>query len=268
MNKYWNIALILLIAIFLLAGCVTSGKFQGKEKFKGTVYGTEDEIELTGKIYKPEGKGPFPAVVMLHRCNGIESIDNYWASKFKSWGYVAFVIDSLGPRNRTSTCWPGASPGNSDRAMDAYSAKDYLSKLPFVISDKIAVIGWSDGGKTTLVAVDNKFYGMLPPERKDPFTAAVAFYPYCPNIMDNLNAPLLILIGEKDDWTPASECLNRMPMGKTKHEVNLKIYEGAHHAFDVIGKDKTYLGHTLKYDYKVTKEAEVETKLFLEKYLK
>ncbi len=159
-------------------------------------------------------------------------------------------------------------PGSSDRAMDAYSAKQYLSTLPYVIPDKIAIIGWSDGAKATVVGVDNKFYGLLPPEMKNPFTAAIAFYPYCANIMDNLNAPLLILIGDKDTGTPASECFNRMPMTKTKHEVNLKIYESVYHCFDCVGIEANNYGYRSSYNRQATQKAEMEAKMFLDKYLK
>ncbi len=71
--------------------------------------------------------------------------------------------------------------------MDAHSAKLYLAGLPFVDSDKIAVIGWSFGGISTLTAIGNDYVKFLPYEKKDPFKAAISFYPYCNDIMSEFN---------------------------------------------------------------------------------
>jgi acetyl esterase/lipase len=46
-------------------------------------------------------------------------------------------------------------------------------------------------------------------------------------------APLLILIGEKDDWTPAAPCVKLAASTRaTEHPVTIMIYPGAHHSFD------------------------------------
>ncbi|MGH7416173.1 MAG: dienelactone hydrolase family protein [Candidatus Rokuibacteriota bacterium] len=46
-------------------------------------------------------------------------------------------------------------------------------------------------------------------------------------------APLLILIGCKDDWTPAEPCQKLADTAREAgHPVTIKIYPGAHHSFD------------------------------------
>ncbi len=47
-------------------------------------------------------------------------------------------------------------------------------------------------------------------------------------------APLLILIGEKDDWTPAAPCVKLAASTRaTEHPAAITVvYPGAHHAFD------------------------------------
>jgi len=46
-------------------------------------------------------------------------------------------------------------------------------------------------------------------------------------------APLLILIGEKDDWTPADPCEALTKAAQAAgYPVTLKVYPGAYHAFD------------------------------------
>ena len=66
----------------------------------------------------------------------------------------------------------------------------------------VALIGWSNGGSialaTALVAPD------MPPGL---FRRFAAFHPGCPSADDDLSwkpsAPMMILMGEDDDWTPA-----------------------------------------------------------------
>jgi dienelactone hydrolase len=46
-------------------------------------------------------------------------------------------------------------------------------------------------------------------------------------------APLLILIGEIDDWTPAEPCRKLTEAAEQAgYPVSVKIYPGAHHSFD------------------------------------
>ena len=59
---------------------------------------------LSGRLMRPEGDGPFPAVVLLHGCNGM-SYDDTWAENFLlPWGYVLLEIDSFGPRGVNNVC--------------------------------------------------------------------------------------------------------------------------------------------------------------------
>ena len=268
MKARLTVVVSLIAGAMLLGSCVSSGNVPGRDKFKGISDRPEKELILNGKMTKPEGKGPFPAVVLLHRCRGIEAFDYEWASRLNSWGYVAFIVDSFGPRNTDSNCNRNSMPGFRERAMDAHSAKSYLAGLSFVNPDKIGVMGWSNGGNTTLTAIHSYTRDILPLEHREPFKAAVAFYPYCMNRLDNSNAPLLVLIGGKDDWTPANECSGMIPLGKTAHEVKLKIYKNTHHCFDCTGRNKNYMGHTLRYNSKATADAKVRVKEFLDKYLK
>jgi dienelactone hydrolase len=201
LKKGLFVTLCIVIGTIFLGSCSSTLKY----KFKGTS-GIGKEIELRGNLFKPEGDGPFPAVVLLHGCDGIVSCDYTWADKLVEWGYVAFVIDSLGPRYKSNCCsGRAASPTTQERALDAHSAKSYLRSFPFISHDNIAVMGWSHGGiaaaKSVFKSVDMYFSN----QELDPFKAAIAFYPYCKGPVD-FNAPLLILIGEKDNWTPAQLC--------------------------------------------------------------
>jgi alpha-beta hydrolase superfamily lysophospholipase len=55
-------------------------------------------VTVLGEIYRPGGSGPFPAVVLLHGCEGVSEATRTWARWFWQQGYVALVVDSWTPR--------------------------------------------------------------------------------------------------------------------------------------------------------------------------
>src|SRR5262245_3190229 len=105
--------------------------------------------DLLGYLARPDGPGPFPAVVVLHGCNGFSLASAAIADDLKSSGYVALTVDSLGPRDSTGEC----GRFFVGQEIDAYAALAHLSRLPFVDSNRVAVLGNSMGGSSALLAV-------------------------------------------------------------------------------------------------------------------
>jgi dienelactone hydrolase len=170
------------------------------------------------------------------------------------------------------------------RATDAFDAKAYFAGLPFVNRSKVALIGWSHGGCAALASVSqanlNKMFndlggatrGASPQlsnylKESGPFQAVIAFYPWCAAGLDDSESPLLILIGEKDTLTSPTLCQLKVPLGKTKHEVTLKIYPGATHSFDLNLPAQVKGGYKLTFDPKATSDATKRVESFLGKYL-
>jgi dienelactone hydrolase len=138
-----------------------------------------------------------------------------------------------------------------ERAADAYAALAYLQSLPFVDARRVAVMGGSHGGSSTLATIvetpGNRGHG-------NGFAAAIAFYPACGRNFGEWTvaranepgrpitgyagvfkpmAPLLILIGELDDWTPAEPCRRLAQIAHDAgYPVEITVYPGAHHSFD------------------------------------
>jgi dienelactone hydrolase len=221
-----------------------------------------EDVTLKGVLIKPGGRGPFPAAVLLHGCSGATKRDAEWAELLKSWGYASLRVDSFRPRGISRVC----SDRDLSRDMarkrirDAYDARAYLSQRPDIDGGRILVMGWSHGGGVILNALAAK--------NEKPFRAAVAFYPYCDPNMEALNAPLLILIGERDDWTPAQRCVERTPPpGSSRLEVSLRVYPGAYHGFDHDGSNGQVLGfgriHRILYDSEAAADARRQVRAFI-----
>ncbi|MGC8476164.1 MAG: dienelactone hydrolase family protein [Acetobacteraceae bacterium] len=209
---------------------------------------------LLGLLARPRGPGPFPAVVVLHGCAGFGLPDVIAAARLRAMGVIALAVDSL---SGIDAC---RRPGGAlAEARDALAAQAYLAARPDVIASRIAVLGFSMGGFAVLDAITAG--GLASPGR---FAAAVAFYPNCRLSAGVMTAPLLILMGSADDWTPAAACramLHRR--GGRGAPVVLHVYPGATHAFDTPGPNRTVLGHRLRYDPAAARDAWRRVRAFL-----
>ena len=207
------------------------------------------------------GDGPFPALVILHDCSewvpDRAGLAWRWASELTHRGYATVWPDSFTPRGRHRGVCTDATPPRialETRAEDAYAALAHLRSLPFVDARAVAVMGGSHGGSSTLAAIAD-----TPGKAGRPspgFAAAIALYPNCNRSVGGWRvtreesngsrtfihsgtfrpqAPLLILIGELDDWTPAEPCRKLAATAAfAGFPVEIKVYPGAHHSFDSI----------------------------------
>ena len=204
-------------------------------------------LTLDGYLFKPADDEPTPAVVMFHGCAGAISVKTgritsrftRMAQLLTDLGYAVLIVDSFNPRGVSQICTvPLADRDikNRHRIMDAYGALQYLNSRPDIVAGKIGAIGFSHGGSSALSAMDatTEAYG----HSRQKFAAAVAMYPGCgwqsrkqPEF--TAYGPLLILAGEKDDWTPVDPCRKLAVRSQQRNEpVELIVYPNAYHAFD------------------------------------
>jgi dienelactone hydrolase len=225
---------------------------------------------LQGLLRRPEGAGPFPAIVLLHSCNGNwKRLDERWGRQIAPWGYVTLTVDSFGPRGIDNTCTSG-SP--ADMAFDAYRALDFLVQQGSVAPDRVAVLGFSQGGWLALSSVER---GVVEGSSPNKFRAAAAFYPPCRTIRGDLTVPALIMIGELDDWSPADGCRSLAEGGddygvsRRRGEgapIKLIVYPGAYHGFDApaLKTPRELFGHRLEYNQAAADQSAVALREFLD----
>jgi dienelactone hydrolase len=222
--------------------------------------------KIPATLLKPAGDGPFPAIVILHDCSGLGPKSSgspmRWAQDLLQQGYAVMVPDSFTPRGLPDgVCTLPASQSNvangTVRARDAYGALKALRELPYIDGKRIGIMGGSHGGMTTLavmVAAPGETNNPLAEAKRNGFTAAVALYPNCGiwygewrTVRQNKEfgpmvshsgiykpiGPILILIGEKDDWTPAEDCRKMVDVSRKEGlPMSLVTYPDAYHSFD------------------------------------
>ena len=220
-------------------------------------------LTLTGILTKPEGERRFPAVVMLYGCDGIWLRWDYpWRRRLIEWGYVVFSVDSFSPRGYANLCRSPGAQMSIDRVRDAHAARAFLAGLSYVDLTRIAVMGMSAGGTAailSIIATDEP--------RAYPFRAAVALYPACGRVLKDIEAPLLVLIAQFDDWMPARQCLAMRLEVDSSHPLTMNVIHGATHVFDVEGFDEDVGRRRIRYDAEATADAAKQMKSFLAEHL-
>lgn len=225
--------------------------------------------EVKGWVYRPEGPGPFPAIILAHSCAGVNAHTAVWGKLLVSWGYLALAPDSFGPRGTKAVCTTPGTVTPNMRISDIAGALDYLATRPDVIKGKVGIIGHSHGGSTVIRSAQ-KIFGLA----QRGLAGGVAYYPGCnPQFDTGIDIPILLLAGDKDDWTPADRC-RQMVAGLAKPSlVDAVYYPSAYHSFDAQAADRTVPGsggktHRLAFDPAAAPDAEARTKAFFAKILR
>lgn len=201
--------------------------------------------QIRGLFTKPDGGGPFPAVVLLHGCSGLGNGFPTWTAFFREKGFAALVVDSFGPRGVTEICSDFHQVTTAMRIADAYGALEYLAARPDVRPDRILAVGFSHGGGVALDVVSSVGAAKRPqaPGNAPWFRAAAAFYPNCGEEnrkKARYEAPLLLLIGEDDDLFPPRLCQELADFRHEGPSVTIKVYPGALHGFAAVELPRTY----------------------------
>ena len=257
----------LIIVLVVIAGHAAA---QSVSFPSAAIDGSKATPEIQGTIYRPEGAGPWPAIVVMHGCGGPSPRTSVWGRRLADWGYVALVLDSFSARGVKSVCTtPGVVTPNM-RVADVAGAIDFLAKRRDVAKGRFGLIGFSHGGSTAIRATQKSF-----DLAKRGLVASVAYYPGCNPAFDReVDVPLLILIGDKDDWTPADSCRKLQAAGFTRPDlVDAVYYPNAYHSFDNKASDRTITvadgkSHRLGYDPSAAPDAEARTRAFFDKYLR
>jgi dienelactone hydrolase len=245
----------LLLIVFWLVAMVNSAPAQsvlGAERveFDSLERNGGRPIRLFGWSFaaKVNASGKAPAVVALHGCGGLYGRDKdlnprhrAMAELLQQEGYHVLFPDSFKPRGKESLCSEKIAARDltsANRRQDVLGALNWIAARPDVDGGRIVLLGWSHGGSTVLSA-NNRELSEVAAHAVKP-RAALAFYPGCSSYLNarggyRPNASLLLLIGEKDDWTPPKPCVALHEKVRKQYPddiFELRVYPDSHHDFD------------------------------------
>ena len=192
---------------------------------------------IVGTLSLPAGtteRGP--AMVISHGSGGVsEARELWWADQLARMGIAAFVVDSFGPRDVGQTATDQSQLSTAANVADALAALKLLATHPRIDPARIGVLGFSKGGQVAL-------YTELEPFRQaviaddTRFALHVAFYPYCSDWYMSARitkAPMLLLLGGQDNYTPAAPCRDYAKWFESKGaDTTVVAYRNAYHDFD------------------------------------
>jgi len=184
-----------------------------------------------------------PLVIALHGCGGLYATSGSNVGKLNARhdgmaqlitanGYSILFPDSFTSRGENSLCTQKLSTRKikqSHRSDDVDGVLIWLDSQPWADKSKIALLGWSHGGSAVLRSTDANRDNVA--IRKTQPSIAIAFYPGCADALQNNyrpQSPLLMLLGELDDWTPPGPCIE---LAKNV-SANYYVYPDSYHDFD------------------------------------
>ena len=184
--------------------------------------------KLRGYLVRPRGKGPFPAVLIIHENRGLNPYIKDVARRAAVQGFLVLAPDGLDPL--------GGYPGNDDdgRAMQKKLDQgklrlDMLNSARFVrghalSTGKLGVTGFCWGGGTT---------NYLATVMGGDLHAAVPFYGAAAetNAVSKIKSPLLLHYAEDDArvnamWPTYEQALKAAGVSYEMH-----VYPGTRHGF-------------------------------------
>jgi dienelactone hydrolase len=227
---------------------------------------------IQGDLAKPDGAGPYPAVIGLHGCAGMDDTTKQrLAHELVAWGYVVLLVDSYATRRGMDhACTSSAFATFVRRRPDAYGALAFLARQTFVDPQRVAVVGFSAGGWVSLSVAEPNSFELVAPPTNLRFRAAAAFNPPCKQAMARPGIPTLIFVGALDDWTPAADCSDKIAgWGNDGPPVELKVYPGAYHGFyyAYLQPGRTMFDHWLEYNGEAGDNADHRLHQFLDRHL-
>lgn len=204
-----------------------------------------DGTAIPGYLARPAGKVT-GSVVALHGCGGLYVLQGarkghlqaryqQMADLLNAQGYAVLFPDSFMARGENELCTQrlqGRSIGQDERRADALAAMAWVGSQPWSAGDRVALLGWSHGATAVLFATDAGHADVKAQAHRP--RLAVAFYPGCNAALKagyQAASPLVLMLGEKDDWTPAPPCVE---LGK-RVQAEVNVYPEAYHGFDNAG---------------------------------
>ncbi len=187
-----------------------------------------DGETVSGFLVTPEGKGPFPAIIVIQEWWGLNDQIKNKAKELAKEGYVTLAVDLYrGKATRDPEEAHELLRGlPEDRALrDLLSAVSYLKSLPSVKKDKIGSIGWCMGGGYSLSLAINSpdikacaiYYGRLITDK---------------NQLEKINASVIGFFGAEDRGIPVSGVKAfEEDMKELGKDTSVYIYPNAGHAF-------------------------------------
>ena len=215
----------------------------------------QDTQEVFGTLTLPDNYDPdtkYPLIIGVAGSLNWGTHHLEYLKMYQEMGFATFQLQSFDSRGIQSTVGSQIEVTTAMVILDAYRALETLSTHPNVDTNRAGITGWSLGGGVSLYSawlplINAINGGEFMFAAHLPIYPGCLIYPHPAELMQFSDAPIHILIGELDDWVPAAACtelLDKIDASGLPVNIDITIYENAHHSFDrtteVAVKEKGY----------------------------
>ena len=203
---------------------------------------TADGKPLSGMLLKPEGSGPFPAIILSHGLGGsAQMMMRTRGSELMKWGFVCIATDYThagkgiggrgGDRSGVDFSQAGARPENIRRGL---ACLEILRQMKVIDPKRIALYGHSMGAFVTIAlaaaASDKIAAAAITSGGVQTAKGSTAASPTT-NVAEQVRVPFLILQGAKDTTVPPeSSELFKQVLDKNKVPNERHMFDGVGHS--------------------------------------
>jgi dienelactone hydrolase len=201
---------------------------------QGDAYGRPTTI--AGVLRIAQGAGRLPVVIFIPGSGGFSANIDVWDRQFLEMGISTFTMDAFAGRGITSVVQDQSQLGRLNAILDVYRSVAALAAHPRVDGSRIAVMGFSRGGQSSLYSSGKRFQKMWNPGGIEP-AAYIALYPQCTTTFiddtDVSDHPIRIFHGTPDDYNEIAPCRSYFErLRQTARDVKMTEFADTLHAYD------------------------------------
>jgi dienelactone hydrolase len=186
----------------------------------------QKRLEPHYRAQRPEGPGPFPAVLLVPGCGGISPGRVESAKQLVGRGYAVVFVDYISSRGLQAACGGQVRP--DEVADDIRAVSGQVRTLSYIRQNGLGVVGWSLGGAGVLASL-----GGWRDQEQPWFNAAAAFYPPCAALRPwRSTISTLVLLAGLDDIAPPGPCQDLVRSIRSGPPIEVRMYSDARHSFD------------------------------------
>ena len=194
-------------------------------------------VTIKAKLEFPPTAGKtekIPAMVFVHGSGGPLPRHQKWLRLFREMGFATVYANHFKPRGVSSTVGNQSRVTGAMMVADALHLLNALAKHPRIDSDRIGIMGGSKGGGVAWYVTWNPLRKAIAKDKQ--FAVSIPLYPVCIywEKKDFTDRPMLMMIGDKDNWTGVKHCVSSLKEIQSAGYSNMqvKLYKGAYHGFD------------------------------------
>ena len=183
--------------------------------------------QLEGFLARPDGEGPFPAIVVIHEAYGLNENIKDITRRFADQGFVALAADLFAGRNRAICMF--RFMGNlllnslqNNTITDLKASLTFLSEQQGVDDARLGAVGYCMGGSFAIAwaCTDDRLKAIAP------------YYAMNPRPLEAVNR-LCPVVGSYpgSDFTTTNGQKLDIELERYQVPHDIKIYPGAKHSF-------------------------------------